>query len=138
MRFKTLGGSEQVKTMPKGKIIVVLLGAYALCVALACGLWQYPALLTGCYVIISIMLFWRWHAPSDVVCYVVAFILGPLGEIFAVAFGAWSYSQPFYFIPTWLPFLWGLAILVLKNLSETLLTSSKSSESKKQRFVIKR
>jgi hypothetical protein len=47
-----------------------------------------------------------------------------------VAFGAWSYSQPFFFIPTWLPFLWGLAIPVLKNLSETLLTSSASPENK--------
>jgi uncharacterized membrane protein YoaT (DUF817 family) len=108
--------------MARGKIIVVLIGTYALCVALACGLWQHPALLTGCYIIISIMFFWRWHAPSDVICYVVAFILGPVGEIFAVSYGAWSYTKPLYFIPTWLPFLWGLAILVVKNLSETLLT----------------
>jgi uncharacterized membrane protein YoaT (DUF817 family) len=117
--------------MAKGKTIIVLIGAYALCVALACALWPHPALLTGCYIIISIMLFWRWHAPGDVICYVVAFILGPAGEIFAVAFGAWRYSQPFYFIPTWLPFLWGLAILVVKNLAETLLTSNKSSKRKK-------
>jgi hypothetical protein len=114
--------------MPKGKIIVVPLGAYALCVSLACGLWQNPALLTGCYAVISILLLWRWHTPKDVICYVVAFILGPVGEIFAVVFGAWTYTQPFFFIPTWLPFLCGLAILVLKNLSETLLTGITSLE----------
>ncbi len=113
--------------MTKGTAILVLVSVYALCVALACGLWSHPALLTGCYILISIMFLWRWHTPSDVIFYVVAFILGPVGEIFAVAFGAWSYTQPFYYLPTWLPFLWGLAILVVKNLSETLLAGKKSS-----------
>ncbi len=113
--------------MTKGTAIIVLISVYALCVALACGLWSHPALLTGCYILISIMFLWRWHTPSDVIFYAVAFILGPVGEIFAVAFGAWSYSRPFYYLPTWLPFLWGLAILVVKNLSETLLAGKKSS-----------
>jgi len=112
--------------MTKVKAIVVLISVYTLCVALACALWSHPALLTGCYIIISIMVLWHWHTPSDVIFYVVAFILGPVGEIFAVAFGAWNYTHPFYFIPTWLPFLWGLAILVVKNLSETILSRQKS------------
>ena len=80
---------------------------------------------------ISIMLFLRWHAASDIVFYAVAFVLGPLGEFLATVFGAWSYARPFYFIPIWLPFLWGIAILVVKNLSETLLSGSEPPENQR-------
>lgn len=109
--------------MSKGKSILFVLGSYALCVALVCLFFDKPMFLTGSFFIVSIILFIRWHAASDFMFYFVAFLLGPVGELFAVAFGAWSYAQPFYFIPTWLPLLWGIAALVVKNLSETLLTS---------------
>ena len=109
------------KNMSKRKSIFILLGTYALCVAFVCLFWDKPTFLTGAYFIISIILFSRWHAASDFVFYFVAFVLGPVGELFAIAFGALSYNHPFYFIPTWLPLLWGIAAMVIKNLSEALL-----------------
>lgn len=109
--------------MSKRTSILFVLGCYAICVALVCLFYSRPMLLTGSFFLVSIILFIRWHAASDFMFYFVAFLLGPVGELFAVAFGAWSYAQPFYFIPTWLPLLWGIAALVVKNLSETLLTA---------------
>jgi hypothetical protein len=47
----------------------------------------------------------KWHSRSDLMFYVVAFVLGPLGEIVAVSSGAWEYARPSYLIPMWLPFL---------------------------------
>ena len=73
-----------------------------------------------CYVLISLILFAKWHTKSDTLFYVAAFILGSLGEFAAVPFGAWEYSKPFYFIPVWLPFVWGISTLFMKNISETL------------------
>jgi hypothetical protein len=118
--------------MARIKPVITLLSIYAVCVALACALWKYQAWLTGCYVVMSIMLFRRWHAASDVVFYAPAFVLGPLGEVLAVGYGAWSYARPFYFIPAWLPFLWGIAILVVKNLSEILLKGPPPLENQRQ------
>jgi len=109
--------------MPKRKTIFIILSIYTICVASVCLFWKKPNLLTVCCLIITIVLFIRWHTSSDFIFYIVAFVLGPLGELFAIAFGAWSYTQPFYLIPAWLPFLWGIATLVVKNLSETLLTN---------------
>jgi hypothetical protein len=86
-------------------------------------------LLTGCYLVISVFAFIRWHTASDIIFYFVAFVLGPAGELCATVFGAWSYAQPFYLIPTWLPLLWGLAALVVKNLSEAFLSSPEIPES---------
>jgi hypothetical protein len=100
------------------------LGLYALCVLLAGLLWNRPIALTFCYVAISIVMLMKWHTKSDLFFYFVTFVLGPLGESAAIYFGAWKYSKPFYLIPLWLPFLWGICALFMKNISETLLKRS--------------
>jgi hypothetical protein len=69
---------------------------------------------------VSIFVLWRWYSRGNLIFYFVAFVLGPLGEIFAVHGGAWTYSKPLFLIPIWLPFLWGIAALVFKKVAETL------------------
>jgi len=93
---------------------------YALCVTLVATLWDKPIFLMFCYVIISVILLIKWHTRNDYLFYLVAFVLGPLAEFVAILFGAWTYSKPFYVIPVWLPFLWGISSLLMKNISETL------------------
>ncbi len=94
---------------------------YAISVALSGLFWRRPAILGISYVIISMIMLIKWHEKSDLIFYFVAFSLGPIGEAFAVYLRAWQYSKPFYLIPIWLPFLWGISALFLKNISETLL-----------------
>ena len=103
------------------KDLLFELWVYAICVILTAVLWHKPILLMLCYVLISLILLAKWHTKSDTLFYVVAFILGSLGEFAAVSFGAWEYSKPFYFIPVWFPFVWGISALFMKNISETLL-----------------
>jgi hypothetical protein len=97
------------------------LGLYAICIVLVGLLWHKPILLTICYVAISIVGLSKWHTNSDLLFYSITFILGPVGESVAVYFGAWKYSKPFFLIPLWLPFLWGICALFMKNITETLL-----------------
>jgi len=97
------------------------LGIYALCVLLAGFLWDRPCILTTCYVFISIILLIKWHTKSDLIFYFVAFVLGSLAESVAIYLGGWKYSKPFFLIPLWLPFLWGICAVFVKNISETLL-----------------
>lgn len=94
---------------------------YALCIILVGLLWHKPVILTICYAVISLVVLIKWHTKSDLFFYFVAFVLGPAGESVAIYFGAWKYSEPFYLIPLWLPFLWGICALFVKNISETLL-----------------
>jgi hypothetical protein len=103
------------------KILITEIIIYFLCVTLAALLWSRPIVLFLCYIFISIFMLYKWHAKSDLTFYFVAFVLGPLGELVAIYFGAWEYSKPLYFIPIWLPFLWGMAALFMKKLSETLI-----------------
>lgn len=102
------------------KELVVVVGIYILSVALVCSIWQRPIVLSLCYICISIFMLYRWHRRSDLIFYFIAFFLGPVGEIFAVYFGAFKYSKPFYLIPLWLPFLWGIAALFVKKTFETV------------------
>lgn len=109
----------QFRSMKKELLFELCL--YALCIILAGFLWDKPVLLIVCYAVISMTVFTKWHTKSDLFFYFVAFVLGPIGESVAIYFGAWVYSKPFYLIPLWLPFLWGICALFMKNISETLL-----------------
>lgn len=62
----------------------------------------------------------RWHSSSDVGFFVLAAILGPLGEIVCILFGAWRYALHWIDIPIWLPIAWGIAGLYLKKTTEVL------------------
>jgi hypothetical protein len=63
----------------------------------------------------------KWHTKSDLCFYFVAFILGPIAEVAAIYSGTWTYSKSFFLIPIWLPFGWGIASLIIKKISETLV-----------------
>ena len=103
------------------------LGIYALCIVLVSSLWHRPFILTVSYIAISIVALMKWHTKSDLLFYCVTFVLGPLGESVGIYSGAWEYSRPLYLIPSWLPFLWGICALFLKNISETILKSRKKT-----------
>ena len=103
--------------------IVALLSVYALCILLVSLLWPRPTMLSACLVLISLSLLYRWHTRRDLLFYSVAFVLGPLGEAIAVRSGAWTYANPFSLIPLWLPLLWGVVALFLKNLCESLVAT---------------
>ena len=107
------------------KDLFFALGMYVICVILVAVFWHKSILLMFCYVVMSLILFAKWHTKSDVLFYVVAFILGSLGEFVAVSFRAWEYSKPLFIIPVWLPFAWGISALFMKNISETLLKFGK-------------
>jgi len=107
------------------KELVFELGIYAISIILVGFFWRAPAILTIFYVMISLIMLTQWHEKSDLIFYFVAFSLGPIGETFAIYLGAWKYSKPFYLVPIWLPFLWGISALFVKKISETLSKTGK-------------
>ena len=103
--------------------IAALLSIYALCIVLASLLWSSPVILSGCFLLIGVLMLYRWHSKTDLLFFSVAFLVGPLGEAIAVRSGAWTYSKPIFLIPLWLPLLWGIAGLFIKKLCESLTTT---------------
>ncbi len=62
-----------------------------------------------------------WHEHEDFILYVVGGIGGPIGEIIAIHFGVWQYSNPDFFgIPIWLPFLWGSASVFIERMRHVI------------------
>jgi hypothetical protein len=100
--------------------LLVEIAIYVSSIVLASLLWRAPYLLAVGFLLVSVFALYRWHTRSDLLVYLIGFILGPTGEAVAVYFGAWQYSKPLFLIPIWLPFLWGITALFLKRLAETL------------------
>ena len=101
---------------------------YALCIGPAALLWRQPIVLAVIYIVVSAgLLLWR-HSKTDLVYYFVPFFLGPIGETFAIQGGAWTYANHELLFPIWLPFVWGIAGLFMKNVSESLSGRQSSAE----------
>ena len=109
------------------RLFAVQLGIYAWCVALVSSLWDRPLILLLAIIVTGALMLYRWHSPDDLRFFFLGLILGPLAELPAVHFGAWSYSEPLYLVPIWLPFLWGAVALVLRKSSEALGTPASAS-----------
>lgn len=108
---------------------VSYLPIYVVCIAPAALLWNQPVVLALVYAVTSVLLLaWR-HSTTDLVYFFVPFFLGPAGEIFAVRGGAWEYSAHTSTLPIWLPFVWGIAGLFMKNVSAALAGSDLESMS---------
>jgi hypothetical protein len=63
-----------------------------------------------------------WHKTQDLYFFITGAVVGPIGEIICIHFGVWHYANPTLFgIPIWLPFVWGLATILIKRIVETFV-----------------
>ena len=95
--------------------IVLIVAIYVAVISLAAFLWRRPLLLTAIYVPLSGFVLYRWRGVETLVCFLTGFLLGPAGEFVAVLGGAWSYAGHDR-LPLWLPFAWGIAVVVMKQI----------------------
>lgn len=62
-----------------------------------------------------------WHVKHDIYLFLAAAALGTAAEIVAIRFGAWQYSNPTILgIPIWLPLLWGIAVVFINRVVNTI------------------
>ncbi len=80
-------------------------------------------LLTLSMLIISTIIVLKiWHKKDDFYFFLAGSIMGSLGEIISIYFGAWGYTNPtFLEIPIWLPIAWGSTTLLIRRFSLVLI-----------------
>lgn len=84
--------------------------------------YNYNLLLTLFLILTWVVGLIFWHKKHDIFFYIIGAIIGPIGEIIAIYFGAWQYTNPTIFgIPIWLPFAWGLIVMLIKRIAETFV-----------------
>ncbi|MDP7282442.1 MAG: hypothetical protein QF475_02295 [Candidatus Undinarchaeales archaeon] len=77
--------------------------------------------LTLAMILIGALMLKFWHKKLDILFFVTAAIIGPIGEIVSIQSGVWNYSiQHIWGIPLWLPLVWGFSFLMIKRVSNTL------------------
>jgi hypothetical protein len=97
------------------KIILYLLLFFSWA-GLVISLWGFPRLLTMVIILLTLIYFLFFKQKGDYQWYLVTAILGPIGEIWAVASGLWEYNtETILGVPYWLPLAWGITALVFRK-----------------------
>jgi hypothetical protein len=101
--------------------VIRSLSFYAVAIAALAFLYTTPYLLAGILLGLTIVTLFVDRGPNDIYFPVFGFVFGPMAEILSVSQGGWTYTHPDIFgIPIWLPFGWGLAVLLVKRLAEAV------------------
>lgn len=83
---------------------------YALALATVALWWREPNLAALMVGLLTLGMFTVSPHRTTLVAFLIGAIGGPLSEVVAVHFGAWSYADAQLLgIPVWLPLIWGLA-----------------------------
>lgn len=97
-------------------VILFFVGTFAIAL-----LYKSNFFLTAFILLASIIVMKFWHKKGDIYFFIVGAIIGPVGEIIDIHFGAWQYSNPtFLGIPLWLPLTWGLGMVMIRRFAELL------------------
>jgi hypothetical protein len=90
-----------------------------------------PMLLTALLVVTAALVVGlRFRFRGRVIAlYGLGALLGPAGEMVAMTTGTWHYADPaFLGIPIWLPFGWGLAVVVIGWIAGALEEAEKGED----------
>lgn len=81
-------------------------------------LWKYNLILMIILIVLSIIFLLILKNKKDLVLYLICGMSGALAEAFIVFRDVWIYQNPDIIkIPIWLPFLWGIIVLFIKQVS---------------------
>lgn len=90
-------------------------------------LYAESALLTGLLLLIAALMLSLRYSKNELLLFITTGILGPVAEMVGMRTGAWGYALPdFWFIPFWLPPLWGLAGIFVVRLHECIAESGQA------------
>ena len=94
--------------------LAIILGVVS--VLMICFLWTDNAILAVLFLMMAVpVLVLRRRYLTN---FMLAAIIGTSMETVCIIFGAWSYSNPTFIIPIWLPIGWGIAGVIFSNIME--------------------
>jgi hypothetical protein len=110
---KTLRGEERKIRKEWWNILFNLIFAF-LAVLIPSLFYKNITLTCIILIILSAIGLIKWKSNITLAIFVFGALWGPLSEMFAIYFGAWTYSlSNFYTIPLWLFIIWGDAAAFL-------------------------
>ena len=106
--------------MEAWKELLFELSLVAIGITLIALLYQNNLLLT-IILLLSFLLTLKFWRREDILLFFVGAIIGSVSEIIGTNSGVWRYTNPtFLGIPCWLPLVWGLSVVLIKRIMETL------------------
>jgi uncharacterized membrane protein YoaT (DUF817 family) len=84
-------------------------------------LWRDNLSLTLLLLVSGIVMMGFMYEKGDFTFFIVGAVIGTAGELIAIQYGAWLYSNPsFLSVPVWLPLAWGYVVVLIKKIAGTL------------------
>jgi hypothetical protein len=106
------------------RAIILNAAIYCLFITLVCVFWNQPYLLLAAGLTISYALLRAGRDRLDVAIYLSGFCFGPLADWICVRAGAWTYSGSPRSLPLWLPFAWGIAVLLITRTARAFVIAT--------------
>lgn len=129
---RTIKNRRRMLSLKVMKIIIPKIGTELLSAVLALLFiylfWQNNVLLTGLFILLILFLLITGKNPREIYLVVLLLISSSVIEIIALRIGFESYTNPtFLGIPLWLPFMWGLAGLIIWRVAKSFVNNEKAS-----------
>jgi len=87
--------------------------------------YSYHFLLTIIFFVGLVLLLKFNYRKHDIHFFLVALIVGSIGEVILVSVGIWEYAFPYFLgVPLWLPVAWGFIVLMMKRVAEDVTNFS--------------
>ena len=111
--------SNKIKRLLK-ELSLEILGFILMTLSIA-FLWKYNGILLLIYISILYYLD-SFLDKSEMIMGILGILFFAWGEIFIIHFGAWVYyvNPDFFGIPIWLPYSWGLLVILIIKLYKTI------------------
>ncbi len=94
---------------------ISIIVAYIVSIVSVILFWGDNILLSIILLILSIGILAIWHKKNDLITFFFGVIFGWFSESICIYFGAWTYTNPTYLVPLWLPILWGVTTVVIRR-----------------------
>ncbi|MBN2042384.1 MAG: hypothetical protein JW754_01105 [Candidatus Aenigmarchaeota archaeon] len=76
--------------------------------------------------LLTVISLFFWNSGFDRLFFINGAVIGTLMEIVCIRFGIWAYANPMFLgITIWTPLMWGLWILMMKGICETIVKIEK-------------
>jgi hypothetical protein len=111
------GLPEALLARPTTRLLVLHMWVCGLAaLGCVCEFWARPIMLTALLLTIAAAMLCARRSMNDTLLVVSCGGLGALAEAGAIASGAWAYTVPVAVgVPLWLPAIWGIAALFIKE-----------------------
>ncbi len=94
---------------------------YVAAVSLMVLLWKNNIITLIMLLIIWLIAILIWHRKIDILFFIIGCVICPIVDFVNIPLGVWTYTNPSFIIPIWLPLFYGFGSVLSQRIVKTIL-----------------